>query len=49
MPRTPLTDAEIARRCVTCKQGKWNHGVHECKRRVCKYRTSRTSIYFKDK
>ncbi len=47
--KPPLTDEEIARRCPTCAQGKWVHGVHCCMRRTCKYRTSKTSIYFKDK
>lgn len=46
MPREPLTDAEIARKCVTCQQGKWDHGRHVCLRRVCKYLTSKKSSYF---
>ena len=44
-----LSDEEIARRCVTCKQGKWRLGVHYCLRNTCKYLTSKPSIYFKDK
>ncbi len=48
--RQPLTDAEIARKCVTCAQGKWRLGVHYCLRNTCKYRApSKASIYFKDK
>jgi hypothetical protein len=44
-----LSDEEIIKKCVTCAQGKWRHGVHYCLRNTCKYRTSRTSIYFKEK
>lgn len=47
--RQPVTDEEIAKKCPTCTQGYWFHGVHVCKRRTCKYLTSRASIYFKDK
>jgi hypothetical protein len=45
-PSRQLSDEEIARNCLTCRQGKWVHGVHECLRRVCKYRTSRKSAWF---
>jgi len=41
-----VTDVEIARRCLTCRQGKWEGGKHVCLRRVCKYRTSRKSAYW---
>jgi len=46
----PLRDDQIARKCPTCEQGKWEHGVHYCLRNTCKYRQpSKASIYFKDK
>ncbi len=47
--RKKPTDAQIALKCVTCKQGKWDHGQHVCCRKKCKYETSKTSSYFKDK
>jgi len=48
--RRPLTDEEIARRCPTCPQGYWWHGIHVCKRKTCKYlQPSKASIWFKDK
>ncbi len=46
-PKRPsLSDAEIAVRCLTCLQGKWEGGRHVCLRRVCKYLTSKKSAYW---
>ena len=46
---TRLTDEQISRRCPTCQFTRFVTGRFECQRKTCKYLTSRTSRYFKDK
>ena len=42
-----VNSEDFIKRCLTCKQGKWEGGKHICKRKVCKYeQPSKASSYF---